>query len=63
VIDNGNFEKLNTNNDNNGFPVEIYVDKMLIDELEPHGINTVVDVKTWKRFGTQKKTLTFNIEH
>jgi len=63
VIDNGNFDKLNHDNENDGYPVEIYVDKMLLEELEPAGINSIVDVETWRRFGTHKKTLTLKIEH
>ena len=50
-------------NANENYPVDIYLDKILYSELEPNGTNIFIDVKTWKRFGSQKQTLTVAIGH
>ncbi|MFX1274947.1 MAG: hypothetical protein ACFFBP_03705 [Promethearchaeota archaeon] len=63
VIDNGNFEKWNGNGGSTDMSIEIYIDKMLLNELEPYGRNVVVDVKNWKRFGKQQATLSLKIEN
>lgn len=63
VIEHRNFEKLGDGINKKEFPIEIYVDKMLMGELETNGMNIVVDLRTWKRFGSLKKELTLIIEN
>jgi hypothetical protein len=61
VVENENFEKW-TPLDNDNTPVEIYVEKALLSELERQK-NVIIDAKNWNFLKWQKGMLFMKIEN